>query len=273
MSGDPATQLAAETKLGLKSLLAHVPRVPKRAKLGARTGLSEEDQNRVLATVHPDSSANPWKHPFVRVRNWLIVVLLLATGMRKGELLGLQIGDLRTREPKLLIVRRADADSDARTDQPVAKTNDREIELAAPIMSRLWTFINTERRAIKRARRIPQVIVSDEGDALSISSIDKLFRELREACPGLAGSLTSHVMRHTWNERFSEQADAMGLSDAVEEKARATQQGWVEGSKMGATYTRRHTERNPVNFIATASTVPSRSASRASGKRSRTFGG
>lgn len=53
--------------------------------------------------------------------------------------------------------------------------------------------------------------------------------------------LTSHVMRHTWNERFSEEADAMGLSESVEERARNNQQGWSDNSKMGATYTRRHT--------------------------------
>jgi integrase len=54
-------------------------------------------------------------------------------------------------------------------------------------------------------------------------------------------TLTSHVMRHTWNERFSEQAEAMGLSESAEEKARNTQQGWSDNSKMAATYTRRHT--------------------------------
>lgn len=236
-------RLSQETDRGLKALLAHVPRVSKRAKLGARQGLSKEDQDRVLAAVHPGSPTSPWRQPYVRVRNWLIVVLLLATGMRRGELLGLQIGDLQVRQPKVRIIRRADSASDPRTKQPNAKTYDREIELPPATMARLWKYINVDRHAIKRARRIPQVFVSDEGDALSESSIDKLFRELRQACPDLPGRLTSHVMRHTWNERFSEEAEAMGLSDKEEEKARSNQQGWVEHSKTAATYTRRHTER------------------------------
>ncbi|HEV7814807.1 MAG TPA: hypothetical protein VGP06_06850 [Janthinobacterium sp.] len=62
---------------------------------------------------------------------------------------------------------------------------------------------------MKAARAIPQILVSDEGDALSQASIDKLFAQLREACPGLPAKLTSHVMRHTWNERFSEQAEPL----------------------------------------------------------------
>jgi hypothetical protein len=50
-------------------------------------------------------------------------------------------------------------------------------------------------------------------------------------------------MRHTWNERFSEQAELLGLTDAVEEKARNEQQGWADSSKSAATYTRRHASR------------------------------
>jgi len=68
-----------------------------------------------------------------------------------------------------------------------------------------------------------------------------MFVQLRNACPGLPVSLTSHVMRHTWNERFSEQADALGLSEVEEQQARNQQQGWSDNSKMAATYTRRHT--------------------------------
>jgi integrase len=161
--------------------------------------------------------------------------------MRRGELLGLQIGDLHSSQPKLRIIRRADAAEDPRRVQPNTKTNDREIELTPSIMKALWSYINKERRSIKAARAVPQIIVSDEGKPLSHASIDKLFAQLREACPGLPMTLTSHVMRHTWNERFSEQAETMGLSEAVEEKARNSQQGWSDNSNMAASYTRRHT--------------------------------
>jgi integrase len=234
-------ELDAASSRALTSFREHIPPVSSRAKLGARIGLSLEEQERVLKVVHPDSPDNPWQRGFVRRRNWLIIVLLLATGMRRGELLGMQIGDLHSSKPKLRILRRADAPEDARVNQPNAKTNDRELELTPSIMKALWSYVNKERRSIGPAREIPQVIVSDEGDSLSQASIDKLFAQLREACPGLPISLTSHVMRHTWNERFSEQAEAMGLSESAEERARNTQQGWSDNSKMATTYTRRHT--------------------------------
>ena len=236
-------ELALESAGALKAFLAQVPKVSRRAKLGAREGLSKEDQDRLLKVIHPDSPDNPWERGFVRHRNWLIVVLLLATGMRRGELLGIQIRDLNQRLPKLRILRRADASEDPRRIQPNTKTNDREVELRPAIMRAVWDYINDRRKKIKAARKHPQLIVADDGQPLSLQSIDKIFRQLREACPGLPVTLTSHVMRHTWNERFSEQAELLGLTDAVEEKARNEQQGWADNSKSSATYTRRHASR------------------------------
>lgn len=235
-------ELASESTQVLKAFLAQVPPVSRRAKLGAREGLSKEDQDRLVNVVRPDSPDNPWVRGFVRERNWLIVVLLLATGMRRGELLGLQIGDFHQRLPKFRIVRRADSEEDPRRIQPNTKTHDREVELRPAIMRAVWNYIKI-RKQIKAARKYPQLIVADDGEPLSLKTIDKIFRELRAACPGLPVTLTSHVMRHTWNERFSEQADLLGLTDAVEEKARNEQQGWTDDSKSAATYTRRHTSR------------------------------
>jgi integrase len=233
----------AERERSLRFFQASMPQVSRRVRLNARVGLDEDETNRLLSIVDPNSSANPWDREFVRKRNWLIVVLLLASGMRRGELLGLQIGDIHPNQPKIRIIRRADAEEDARRIQPNTKTNEREIELSPAIMRALWSFLNNERHAITAARRIPQVIVSDEGAAFSHASIDKLFAQLRAACPGLPMRLTSHVMRHTWNDRFSEQAEALGLSDTVEQKARNLQQGWSDNSTIASTYTRRYTAR------------------------------
>lgn len=236
-------ELAHESARVLKAFQGQVPKVSNRAKVGAREGLSKEDQERLLTIVHPDSLNNPWKRGFVRLRNWLIIVLLLATGMRRGELLGLQIGDLDPRLPRLSILRRADAAEDPRLIQQNTKTNDREVEVRPAIMRAVWSYIRNDRNKIKAARKFPQLIVADDGQPLSPKSIDKMFAQLREACPGLPVTLTSHVMRHTWNERFSEQAELMGLTDTVEEKARNEQQGWADDSKSAAMYTRRHASR------------------------------
>lgn len=242
LSRDARRDLVEDVERALTAFREHIPEIPHRANLGARVGLSVEEQNRVLAAVHPDSPENPWIRGFVRQRNWLIVVLLLASGMRRGELLGLQIGDIHPNQPKLNILRRADAAEDVRTRQPNTKTYDRTVELSPSVMRALQTYLK-ERRSIKAARSIPQVFVSEEGRALSMQSVDKLFKELRAAIPGLSVTLTGHVLRHTWNERFSEQAEAMHLPEVAEQRARNSQQGWSDNSKISAKYTRRYTER------------------------------
>ncbi len=234
--------LQSETTYALETFRAQIPKGSRRAKLGAREGLSREDQDRVLAVVHPDSPNNPWQRGFVRQRNWVIVVLLLATGMRRGELLGIQLGDLNPNQPKISILRRADAKVDPRRIQPNTKTNDREVEVRPAIM-RVVLNHKDARHEIKAARKHPLLIVNDDGEPLSLGSVDKIFMQLREACPGLPVRLTSHVLRHTWNERFSEEADEMKLSEASEQRARNEQQGWADNSKMAATYTRRHASR------------------------------
>ncbi|MFS2155699.1 hypothetical protein ACCD05_32065, partial [Rhizobium sp. Rhizsp42] len=81
-------------------------------------------------------------------------------------------------------------------------------------MREVWSYISRHRKKIKAARKYPQLIVGDEGQPLSLKSIDKIFVQIRAACPGLPVTLTSHVMRHTWNDRFSEQAELLGLTDA-----------------------------------------------------------
>jgi hypothetical protein len=62
-------ELAFESDRALEALRAQIPPVSKRAKLGAREGLSKEDQDRLLKVIDPDSPANPWERGFVRQRD------------------------------------------------------------------------------------------------------------------------------------------------------------------------------------------------------------
>jgi len=56
--------------------------------------------------------------------------------------------------------------------------------------------------------------------------------------------LHAHLLRHDWNNRYSEMCDAdpRGRNDAKEEKVRNHLMGWTSDSKMAARYSRRHTK-------------------------------
>lgn len=231
-------QLEQDAKRVLDVLRAQIPEVPS-AERGTRQGMSADEQEQLLAVIHPDSPQNPWKRPFVRQRNWLIVVLLLATGMRRGELLSIRLDDLHPNKPLIDIVRRLHDAGDPRPFQPTPKTRERTVELRPAIMKAVWKYI-AMRGKIKVARRHPYLVVAEEGDAFGYKTVDRIFADIRRACPGLKVDLSSHVMRHTWNDRFSEQAELMALSEVTEERARNEQQGWADNSKSAATYTRRY---------------------------------
>jgi integrase len=79
---------------------------------------------------------------------------------------------------------------------------------------------------------------------LSGAMYTKVIYALTKASPELSG-LHGHLLRHTWNDRFSKYMDQ--LNDAPspdwQEKMRSYQQGWKEGSGTAATYSRRFIER------------------------------
>lgn len=76
---------------------------------------------------------------------------------------------------------------------------------------------------------------------MSVKGLEKVFALLRSVDLKLC-DLTPHVLRHTWNERFSASMDANGTSVADEEKMRSYWMGWREASGSASTYLRRRAE-------------------------------
>lgn len=210
----------------------------------ARQGISAEMEARVLAVTHPDSPDNPWKNVHVRIRNQLIFVWLLQLGLRAGELLGVRLEDINLRTGEVMIARRADDPDDSRTDEPNTKGKSRLLALGDGLAELTRAYVHGPRRTIKAARKTPFLLVATgTGEPLSKTALSKLFVELRRKVPDLPEALSPHVLRHTWNDRFSEFMDKAGVSADDEKKMRRQQMGWSDGSEMAATYTRRHTRR------------------------------
>ena len=87
------------------------------------------------------------------------------------------------------------------------------------------------RRAINGARRHDFLIVANgSGNPLTLVALNKVFVALRRKCPDLPGELTPHVLRHTWNDLFSEEMDKNKVSEETEKKMRSRLMGWSETS-------------------------------------------
>ena len=211
------------------------------SRIDQREGLESEVVSLILKVINPQSQENPWSDEHSKYRNELIILWLLNCGLRRGELLNIRISDLNFRESTVVVVRRADDLSDPRSNQPKVKTRGREIPLSTGLLDKTNDYIMNQRSAIRGARKHDFLFVaSDSGIPLSIPSLNKIFTVLKRKFPELAHQLFPHILRHTWNDIFSEEMDKNRVGEEQEKKARSYLMGWSETSGTAATYTRRH---------------------------------
>jgi integrase len=223
-------------------LRARIPTESGRDQVGRREAPPEEAMDALLRLVEPDDSRNPWGNIGLRVRNRLLVHVLLGFGIRRGEALGIRIDRIDFQANRILIARSADDPLDTRKDQPLAKTRDRWLPMAEGLASMVHDYVVHVRKKLPKARKHPFLFVSHrDGAPLSLISVNKLFQSLRERFPELPTNLTAHLLRHAWNEAFSKRMDAQGVEAAREEEIRSEIMGWSPTSGTAATYTRRHT--------------------------------
>lgn len=242
---EPAFKSLSETgRLVINQLTERIPSARSVSDLDARQGISDEVRARILEVIHPDSPENPWKNQHARIRNQLVFVWLLELGLRKGEFLGVRLEDVNLRAGEVTIARRADDPTDPRNDEPNTKGTARLLAIGHALAELTRAYVQGPRKAIKGARKSPFLVVATgTGKPLSKAAVSKMFVELRRKVTGLPEELSPHVLRHTWNDRFSEFMDQSGATPEEEEKMRKQQMGWSDRSKMAATYTRRHTRR------------------------------
>lgn len=233
--------LTSAKEFMIATLNARMPKGSSKNDLDARQGLSSEETVLLLESVKLDAEQNPWKSEFIRVRNRLIVHLLLNLGLRKGELLGIKVGDMNLATNELTIHRRADDLEDPRSIQPNAKTNARILYVDQELASALHIYVVKFRQAVGGAKRHPFLFVANgSGAPMSIAALDAVFFDIKNQFPSKFERLSPHILRHTWNDKFSEVMDKHGVVEAKEEEARSYAMGWKPGSGTAKVYTRRH---------------------------------
>ena len=231
-------------------LKARAPCTATRNLVGERQGLDEADVRRVkeLLNTSPICASNERSH--TGVRNSLIIRLLFELGIRRGELLGIKTSDIDFRQNTVLISRRADAKDDPRPRQPLTKTNGRLLPISHELADAAYEYICQFRKSQPNASRHEYLIVASySGRPLSLNAVNKVFVTLRKKVPELSKSFTPHVLRHTWNDRFSETMDEANLNEEQEKKIRSRLMGWSETSGTAAIYTRRFIQRKATKAL------------------------
>jgi integrase len=186
--------------LGIMSanLIAIVLKGRGRKAVGQRDAPSKEAMDRLLEVIKPGAPDNPWDDFGLQVRNQLLVHLMYALGLRRGEVLGLKIGDhIDFRGKRLLIARTFDDPEDPRRHQPATKTRDRWLPLKDGLIDMLQNYVIRIRIKVPKARKHQFLFVSHQsGRPLSASGESKVFDQLRQCVADLPRQLTNHVLRH-----------------------------------------------------------------------------
>lgn len=212
--------------------------------------LTDQARKRLLEIIDPEHAENPFRDRRARQRNALIILMLMQLGLRRGELLGIQVADIDWQEQALSVHRRPDEPDDPRGRQPRTKTLARKLPLFPQLLGALDRYVRGPRRQTKRANAHRYLLVTHhkgkyEGAPLSEQGLAKVFKVLQGCDPVLA-QVHPHALRHDWNLRFSQAMDELPEkrqpSASEQEKIRSHHMGWAPGSQSAKRYNKRFIE-------------------------------
>jgi len=208
-----------------------------------RIGLDRRKRTRLLEIVNPQYARNPFRRS-VRFRNWVMTVLLMTFGFRRGETLKIYVSDVNVkgRQPSLTIHRRPGDVLDPRANEPAVKTLGRKIPLTTEMAQMLGAFIMHHRPQFPGVDMSPFLFFSIDGNPLSLRSVNAVFERIVECFPEFAGILSPHILRYTYNDMLSENAAEAGVDAETLKAARNYLNGWLLHSDQGALYARRTIE-------------------------------
>lgn len=210
-----------------------------------------DSQLQIIRTlISPGAAENPFPER-LQLRNWLMIELLLETGIRRGELLKLYTTDINlgTQHAYVSINDREHDPGDPRAEEPALKTHGRTVGISAQLYEVYEHYIQGERRPLRDGKRMKlryrYLFISDRGRPLSIRALsnvlDRLFLTIELAHPGLLPTLSAHDFRHTFADRFLAyliEQRGHDLERATDELRRVC--GWSETSAMPRRYASRY---------------------------------
>lgn len=147
------------------------PKEPKKV----RTTLTPEQVEQLLAVCDTSTRAG--------FRNYVMLLLLLDTGMRVSELCGLCLSDIHPRYVKV----------------HGKGQKEREIGLHPDMSKLLWKYINKHR--VLFGVQDDHLFIGEKGP-LTVSGVETIFDNLEKQAGITNVRVTPHVMRHTFSKRY-----------------------------------------------------------------------
>ena len=219
----------------------------KKTKIDEMKGLTEQERERLLEVMHPDSAENPFANEALRLRNYIILLLGLEMGMRRSEMLLIKVNDIHWHNRQLSIVNIEDEQADTRATTPQFKTHERQLEMSDELVRAVKDYVDDYRvlkKGASAAKKHPFLLVSHrrrEGKALSIKALDSVLPRVGSAVPELK-HIYLHILRHdavyTLLDSMKDQLEILTPEDRTTkvQKVLTFAFGWSPASNMPGLY-------------------------------------
>jgi integrase len=189
---------------------------PPRSK-GKRKHLTGKEQAFLIRCLDPSNRNGYGKSEPIRWRNYVAVMLMLSCGLRRGELLSLRVEDVQFGAiPSVNVELRPPDPDDERKPRPEVKRNGRIIPMDRKLARAVNKYIVQWRDLLqdKSAVENEYLILGSEGDPLSLTRLNEIFREIRRAYPkDLPRHLSPHALRHSFSINLERNLRNGGMKD------------------------------------------------------------
>ncbi|WP_180961239.1 site-specific integrase [Shewanella sp. GutDb-MelDb] len=209
-----------------------------------------------------ENSLNPFKNSIVKLRNYLVFRLLRETGIRRGEVLSLEISylELHGDNPFIWVRRKHDDRHDPRIYQPVSKTKERKFPIAKETAQLLDSYIVNERLSTPNSAKHPYLFITHrkcetQGQPISYSYFSSDIISKMKAVDERFSVIHAHTFRHEWNLDFSRRIDKINSSEEgrnIPPEEEAKMRKFLMGhssEKSGDVYNQRHIREKAMEII------------------------
>lgn len=192
---------------------------------------------KILEIIKPTHAENPWKGS--KLRNQVITGIHIEAGLRAGAILKMKFCDVKDEwdNPRFMVTRTPNDQTDKRLRQAANKTKTLSASVSPELMKLLKLYINTERCKHPNSASHDFIFVSEKGEtagqALTYGSLHSMICILGEA---IGFHIHPHLLRHKWNEIFTDRAEQAGYSHDEIDDIRKYAMGWSENSSMTGLY-------------------------------------
>lgn len=241
----------------------------RKGKVRFTRSLPDVTLSDLLTTAKPGAPTNPFSSPAIQIRNYLLVLLMVVVGLRRGETLLLTLDsikqdvDMETGEIKhwLDVTDTAEEDDgyvDKRATRPSIKTeaSHRQIPVSEHLAELIELYISQYRTDSGKHQFL---VTSHTGQPLSAESVTKMMRQYSDAMKPDAmkafrqrakkKSISPHDLRHT----SACVMYTLFINEGDKEKAFGRMRsffGWSSESDMPDTYARAAIEDDVKNSVS-----------------------